>query len=123
MLNTSTPTDLVTEEDMRNLIIRDKREIFTKQNQRWEIRKENWMQFQKESKITRVRDQNTIKEAYSYLVKTILQVAEKTNLKKSPETKKRPPVPWWNKEFEREEKTGKAGYIENIVETQQTQLN
>ena len=47
-----------------------------KQQQRWSIGRENWMQFQKESIITtKIQKQNAIQEAHSYLVKTILQAA------------------------------------------------
>ena len=47
----------------------------------------NWMQFQKENKITTsVWDQNTIKEAHSCLVKTILQAAEKTIFREEEKT-------------------------------------
>ena len=67
------------------------------------------MQFQKESKVTtKMQDQNTIEEAHSCLVKTILQAAEKTIPKNSPGTKKRPPEAWWNKECEREERIVRA---------------
>ena len=63
------------------------------------------MQFQKES-----------------LIKIILQGAEKTIPKTSSDAKRRPPVVWWNKECEREERIVRAEY-ENINETQQTELN
>ena len=49
-----------------------------------------------------VQNQNTIKEAHSCLVKTILQAAEKTIPKTSPETKKRLPIAWWDAECKRE---------------------
>ena len=63
------------------------------------------MQFQKESTITtKVQDPKTIEEEHSCLVKTILQAAEKSIPKTSPETKRRPPVVWWNEECEREER-------------------
>ena len=73
---------------MRNdyflIIIEDKREVPTKQQQIWSIGKPNWMQFQKKSTITtRVQDQNTIEEAHSCLIKITLQAAEKTILKHS----------------------------------------
>ena len=42
--------------------------------------------------------------------KTILQATEKTIPKTSSETKKRPPVAWWNEECEREERIVKAEY-------------
>ena len=58
------------------IIIEDERKLSTKQYQIWSIRRENWMQFQKESKITiKVQDQNTIKAAHRGLVKTIFQAA------------------------------------------------
>ena len=64
-------------------------EVSIKQNQRWSLGRAHSIQFQKESKITtKMRDQNTIKEAHSSLVKTILQAAEKTISKTSPKTKK-----------------------------------
>ena len=69
------------------------------------------MQFQKKRKITtKVQDQNTIVEAHSCLVKTILEAAEKTIHKTSPQMKKRPTVAWWNEECEREEKIIIADY-------------
>ena len=71
----------------------------------------NWMQFQKESTITiKVQDQNTIEEAHSCLVKTILQAAEKSIPKTSSEIKRRPLVAWWNEEREREERIVRAEY-------------
>ena len=52
------------------------------------------MQFQKESTIiTKVQNQNTIEEAHSCLVKTILQAAQKTIPKTPSETKRRPNRP------------------------------
>ena len=64
--------------------------VSTKQNQKWSIGRANWMQFQRKSKITsRVGNQNTIEEAHSCLINTILQAAEK---KTSAKTKKSPPV-------------------------------
>ena len=66
---------------------------------------ERWIQFQKESKIkTKMHDQNTIKEAHSCLVKTILQAVEKTISITSPGMKKRPLVAWCNEECEREKR-------------------
>ena len=59
------------------------------------------MNFQNESKITtKLWDQNTIKEAHSCLVKTILQAVEKTLPKTSSE----------NKECERENRIVRAKY-------------
>ena len=57
-----------------------------------------------------MRDQNTIEEANSCLVKTTLQAAEKTIHKISSGTKKIPPVVWWNKEYERKERIVRAEY-------------
>ena len=45
-----------------------------------------------------MQDRNTIEEAHICLVKIILRAAEKTIHKTTPETKKKPPVVWWNKE-------------------------
>ena len=60
------------------------------------------MQFQKESNITtKVQDQNAIETAYSNLVKTILQAAEKTIPKTFLETKE---------ECDKEERTVRAEY-------------
>ena len=50
--------------------------------------------------------QSIIEVAYSCLDKTILQTAERT----IPETKKRQPVAWWNKECEREKRKARAKY-------------
>ena len=75
------------------IIIENEREVSMKQQQRWSIGGVNWMKFQKESTITmKVQNQNTIKEAHSCLVKTLLQTAEKTIPKTSSETKRRPTV-------------------------------
>ena len=72
------------------------------------------MQFHEESIITtKVQNQNTIQEAQSCLVKTILQAAEKTIPKTSSETKRRPTVPWWNEECEREERIVKTEYTKH----------
>ena len=71
------------------IIIELKREVSSKEYQRWSIERASWMHFQKESKITsKVHDRNTIDEAHSCPVKTILQAAERTIPKASPETKK-----------------------------------
>ena len=68
------------------IIIKDEKEVSTKQHQGWSVGSANLMQFQKESKITtKVQDQNTIEEAHSCLVKTVLQAVEKTISKTSPE--------------------------------------
>ena len=89
-----------------------------KQQQRWSIGRENWMQFQKESIITtKIQKQNAIQEAHSCLVKTILQTEEKTIPKTSSET-----VASWNEECEREERIVRAEY-KNTDKTQQTDLN
>ena len=75
------------------IIIEDEREVSTKQQQRWSIRRANWVHFQKESTITiKVQNQNTIKEAYTCLINTILQATEKNIPKTSSEAKRRPPV-------------------------------
>ena len=93
------------ESDHFPIIILDDREVFTKQQQRWSIESANWMQFQRESTITtKVRDQNTIEEAYSWLNKCILQVVEKTIPKTSSEVKRRPPVACWKEECKRKER-------------------
>ena len=87
-----------------SIIIEEEREISMKK-QRWSIGRANWMQFQKGSTVaTKEQEQNTIEEAHSCLVKTILQAAEKTISKTSSETKRRLTVTWWNEEFEREER-------------------
>ena len=65
--------------------------------------------------------QNTIKEAYSCLVKTILKAAEKNIPKTFLETKRRLTVVWWNEECEREERMVRAEY-KNTGETKQTEL-
>ena len=76
-----------------------------KQQQRWSIGRANWIKFQKEIKRTmKVHNQNAIEEAHNCLVKTILQAAEKTILKTSSETKRRPRVAWWNEECKREKR-------------------
>ena len=73
------------------IILEEEKEVSMKQQQRWSIERANWMQFQKKSKITtKVQNQNTIEEAHSCLVKTILQATEKTIPKTSSETKRRP---------------------------------
>ena len=54
--------------------------------------------------------QNTIVEAHNCLVKTILQAAEKTISQTFSETKKIPPVAWWNEECEREERIVRAEF-------------
>ena len=68
------------------------------------------MQFQKESTITNVLDQNTIEEAYGCLNKTILQEAEKKHPQGIFRSERRPPVTWWNKECEREERIVRVEY-------------
>ena len=46
-----------------HFIIEEEREVSAKQHRRWSIRRANWMQFQKEIKITtKEKDQNTIEE-------------------------------------------------------------
>ena len=45
------------------------------------IGRANWTQFQKDGTITKkVQNQNTIQKAHGYLVKTILQAAERTTI-------------------------------------------
>ena len=58
-----------------------------KQKERWVIGRANWTQFHKKSAITtKVQNQNTIEEAHSCLVKTILQAAEKNILRDKEKT-------------------------------------
>ena len=69
------------------------------------------MQFQKISTVTiKVLNQNTIEEAHNCLIKIILYAAEKTILKTSSESKRIPPVAWWNEECERKERIVRAEY-------------
>ena len=69
--------------------------INEKRNLLQSLGRAHWIQFQKESKIkTKEQNQNTIKEAHSCLIKTVLQASEKTISKPSPKTKKRPLVVW-----------------------------
>ena len=56
----------------------------------------------------KVQIQNTTEEAHSYLIKTILQAAERTIPKTSSETKRRPTVAWLNEECERKERIVRA---------------
>ena len=69
------------------IITGEEREVSMIQQQRWSIGRANWIQFQKESTITtKVQNQNTIEEAHSCLVKTILQAAEKNILRDKEKT-------------------------------------
>ena len=93
------------------IILREKKENSTKQQQRWSFKRANQTQFQKKSIIiTKIHDQESIEKAYSCLTRNILQAAENTILKTTLGIKKRSPVAWWNEECEREEKIVRAQY-------------
>ena len=93
------------------IFLEDERETPIKQSQRWNTGRANWSIFQKEVKITtKVRDQDTVEETYGRLVESIIGAAEKSIPKTSIETKRRPPVAWWNEDCEREEKIVRAEY-------------
>ena len=53
---------------------------------------------------------DTVEETYGRLVESIIGAAEKSIPKTSIETKRRPPVAWWNEDCEREEKIVRAEY-------------
>ena len=57
-----------------------------------------------------VEDQNTIEEAYSSLIQKILYAAENNIPKTTTGIERRPTVPWWNKECQKQERITRAEY-------------
>ena len=89
------------------VILRNERDITTKQQQGWSIKRANWIQFHRKNIII---TKKSIEESYSWIKRNILQAAKKTVPKTNFKIKKRSPVAWWNEECEREEKKMRAEY-------------
>ena len=68
--------------DHFSIILKDKGEIPTKQQQRWSINGKDWIQFQIESTITtKMLNQDSIEKTYRCQTRNILEAAKNFSLK------------------------------------------